>query len=99
MDAETNNSPAVLIHNNHHPVRLEDQRFASKEVHTPQTVFTVAKESESGWPVRSRLGSVMPGQHAPYNILINLDVEDQGNLVGNTLVTEVRVTTFHLEYC
>ena len=41
----------------------------------------------------------MPGQHAPYNILINLDVEDQGDLVGYALVTEVRVSAFHLEDC
>ncbi len=39
----------------------------------------------------------MSGQHASDHILINLDVEDQGDLVGYALVTEVRVSAFHLE--
>ncbi len=38
-------------------------------------------------------------QHAPHNILINLDVEDWGDLVGDALVTEVRISAFHLEDC
>ncbi len=99
MDSETNDSPAKLIHNNHHPVRLEDQQFTSKKVHTPQTVFTVANESEPGRTIRSRPRPAIPGQHAPYHILINLDVEDQGDLIGYALVTEVRVSAFHLEDC
>ncbi len=41
----------------------------------------------------------MPSQYAPYNILINLDVEDQGDLVGNALVAEARVSTFHFDDC
>ena len=41
----------------------------------------------------------MPGQHASDNILINLDVAGQGDLIGYVLVTEVRVSTFHLEDC
>ena len=41
----------------------------------------------------------MPGQHASDHILINLDVEDQRDLVGYALVTEVRVSAFHLEDC
>ena len=41
----------------------------------------------------------MPGQHAPYYILINLDIEDQGDLVGDALLTEAGVSAFHLDDC
>jgi len=34
MGSKANNSTVELIHNNHHPVRLEDQRFTSKKIHT-----------------------------------------------------------------
>jgi len=33
--AEANDSPAKLIHDNHNPVGLEDQRFTSKKIHAP----------------------------------------------------------------
>ncbi len=69
----------------------------SKKIHTPQTVFAVAQESEPGRTVRARLRPVVPGQHAPYQILINLDIEEQGNLLGDALATEFRVSTFHLD--
>ena len=36
----------------------------------------------------------MLGQHAPYDILINLDIEDQRNLIGNALVAKARVLRF-----
>jgi len=38
-------------------------------------------------------------QHSPYNILINLNIEDQGDLVGDALTTEVRISAFHLDDC
>ncbi len=41
----------------------------------------------------------MPGQDAPYYILINLDIEDQGDLVGDALVTEDGVSVFHFDDC
>jgi hypothetical protein len=41
----------------------------------------------------------MFGQNAPYHILIKLGIEDQANLVGYSLVAEVRVSAFHLEDC
>jgi len=97
MDSESNDSPGKLIHDDHHPVGLEDQRFTSKEIHTPQTIFTVAQECEPGRTVRSRLRPVMPGQHATYYIFVNLHIEDQGNLIGDPLVTEARVSALHLD--
>ena len=59
----------------------------------------MAKESEPGRTVRSRLWPVVLGQHAPHHILIYLDIEDYGNLIGNALLTEARVSAFHLDDC
>jgi len=42
---------------------------------------------------------VVLGQHAPHHILIYLDIEDYGNLIGNALLTEARVSAFHLDDC
>ena len=75
MNNETNDSPGILICDQHHPVGTEDQRFISKKFHTPQTVLAVAKEHEPGWTVRSGSGPVVLGQHAPHHIFINLDIK------------------------
>ncbi len=74
IDGEANDSSGKLIHNHHYPMGFEDQRFTSKKIHTPQTVFAVAQESEPGRTVGSRLRPVVFGEYAPYQILINLSI-------------------------
>ena len=97
LDGEADDLPSKLIHDDHHPVRLEDERFTSKEIHTPQTVFAMAQESEPGRTVGARLRHVVLGQNAPYQVLVNLNVEDQGNLIGYTLVAKLWVPVFHFD--
>jgi len=41
----------------------------------------------------------MFGQYSPHHILINLDIEDQRDLIGDALVTEVGISSFHLDDC
>ncbi|MEX2123996.1 MAG: hypothetical protein WD795_08890 [Woeseia sp.] len=48
MHRKANDSPRILVHEDHHPMGLEDHGFTSKEIHAPQAVFVVAQESEPG---------------------------------------------------
>ena len=59
----------------------------------------MAQEREPGRTVRSWLRPVVLGQHAPHHILINLDIEDLGDLVGDAVVTEAGVSAFHFDDC
>ena len=49
FDPETDDPTAVLIHQNHHPMGLEDKRLAAKQVHTPETVLGVDEKGQPGW--------------------------------------------------
>ncbi len=57
----------------------------------------MTKECEPGWTVRTWPWFAVPRQHAPHQVLVYLDVKDLGDLIGNTLVTEVRVFVLHLD--
>jgi len=61
MDSKANDAPRALIHDDQHPMCLEDQRFTAKEVYAPKTVFAVGEEREPGRPVVSGLGPEMIG--------------------------------------
>jgi len=61
--------------------------------------YDAIEHSADHWTIRPRIWAVMSGQYVPYHILINLDIEDEGDLVGNALVAETRVSAFHLEDC
>jgi hypothetical protein len=39
LNPETDDSARVLVHHNQHPVRSQNNRFASKKVEAPQAVL------------------------------------------------------------
>jgi hypothetical protein len=48
VSAEANNAAGELIHDHQDPMTLQRDRLAAKQIHAPQTVFHVAKESQPG---------------------------------------------------
>ena len=46
VHAETDNPPCPVVHHDEYPVRVEDDRFASKQIDTPQTVLRVSQDSQ-----------------------------------------------------
>ena len=39
VHADTHDAPCSMVDHDEHPVRVEDGRFAPKQIHTPQTVL------------------------------------------------------------
>jgi hypothetical protein len=46
MHAKANDAPRELIHDHEHPVGLEQNGLATKQIHTPQTIFHMADEGQ-----------------------------------------------------
>jgi hypothetical protein len=59
----------------------------------------VFQESQPGWTVGSWFRPVIFGEYAPHQIFLNLNIEYQGDLVGDALVTEAGIPSFHLYDC
>jgi hypothetical protein len=53
LDTETDDSACVLVHDHQYPIRLQTDRFASKQVEAPQTVLHMTDECQPGWTRRS----------------------------------------------
>ena len=54
---------------------LEDQRLVTKQINTPQAIFSTAEHREPGRAVCTGIRAKMLGKYAPYNILIDLNTE------------------------
>src|SRR5262249_961851 len=80
MHAKAHDTPRELVHHDEHPVRPQDRGFAPKQVETPQTVLGVTERREPGWSSRVWLRAVFRGENAPDDILVDRDVERQGDL-------------------
>ena len=73
MHAKANDTPCELVHDHEHPVGLEQNGLATKQIDAPKTVFQMADKRESGRAVTG-VGSrsVVFGEHASDHIFIDV---------------------------
>jgi hypothetical protein len=54
--AEAHDAARTLVHHHEHPMRVEDGRFAPKQINTPQTVLRVPRTVSQDGPAESGFG-------------------------------------------
>ena len=96
MHGKANDTPCALVHDDHHPMCIQDERFTTKKIHAPQTVFAMAEERQPRRTTMVRISSIMPGEHSPYRILVDKYAECRGKLVGYPSVAEAWIPALHL---
>jgi hypothetical protein len=96
MYADPDDSTGEMVHDDQHPVGLEDNRLATEEIGTPQTVLRVPEKGQPGRAARARLSVVVFGQHAADDVLIDIETEYKGDLLGDAPATESGIPSFHL---
>jgi hypothetical protein len=99
LNTKTNNATRELIHHNENPMGSQGCGFTSEQIATPQTVLYVAEEGEPGWASRIRFRAVMNAQDTANNILVDFNVESQGDLLGDSGTTPVGITSFQFNDC
>ncbi len=75
----------------------ESEGFTPEEIHAPQAILCVAKESQPGGAiglVRVKVGGEDPSD----DIFIEREGKGLGNLLGNLWATKVGITPFHLQH-
>jgi len=82
MDAEANDPARVLIHDHQDPVGPHRSRFAPEQIHAPEAVFHVPKESQPGRTTRVLARPVVTDENPANYVFVDLDVERQGDLVN-----------------
>ena len=70
LDPESDDSACVLVHDDQHPIRLQGNRFTSKQVEAPQTVLYLTDERQPRGTAFRRRRPVMQSQNPPNDILI-----------------------------
>jgi len=96
-DAEANNPARVLIHDHQDPVGPQHCRLAPEQVHTPEAVFHVAQESQPGRTTGVLLRLVVMGENPSNHVLVEFDVERQGDLLGDSRTAPVGITLLHFD--
>lgn len=77
---------------------LQPNGFAAKPVNAPEAILGMANEGEPRWAVVcTRVRMIMRVKDSPHDILINLNAEGIGDLLGDPRTAETWVTSFHLD--
>src|SRR6267143_3325365 len=98
MDAKINDLARVLIHDHQDPVGPQRCRRAPEQIHTPEAVFHVAQESQPGGTTGVLARPVVMGENPSNHIFVDLDVERQGNVLGDSRTAPVGITLLHFDY-
>lgn len=97
LHGEADDAASELIHHDHHPMRLEGQRFTTKEIDAPETILRMSEEAEPGPTVRAARRPPVFGEHTSHHILVDLNTEYEGDLLSDTPAAEARVPPLHLD--
>jgi hypothetical protein len=97
LDANADDPTREQIHDDHDPVALEHNRFASQQIDTPQAVLHVSDEREPGGSLISGARSEMPSEDAAHDIFVDLDAKRVSHLLGNSRTSEARIAALHFE--
>ena len=97
VHAKTHDAPRPLVRQDEDPVRVEDGRFASKQIKTPQAVLRVTKDREPGRPRRVRCRLVPSRENASHHILVDGNPEGQSDLLRDPWTSPARVPLFHVD--
>ncbi len=85
MDAKTNDPARELIHDHQDPVGPQRGRLTPGQIHTPEAVFHVAQESQPGGTTGVLSRPVVMGENPSNNVFVNMDVERQGDVLGDSV--------------
>jgi len=97
MDAEPKDATRILIHDDQDPVGPQRGRLAPEQIHTPEAVFHVAQEGQPGGTTGVLSRRAVMGEDPSNHVLVDLDVERQGDLLGDSRTAPVGITLLHLD--
>ena len=97
VDAETHHAPGPVVDDEEYAVRVEDGRFAPKQIDTPQTIFRMTKNGQPRRPRRLWCRIVPSRKNPSHNILVNGDTDGERDLLGDPGTPPARIPLFHVD--
>ncbi len=84
LDAESDDATGEHIHHQQHPVTAKQDRFTAKQIHAKEAVLGLREECQPGGAARrGMVGVVVLREHTAHGILVDLDAERRGDLLGD----------------
>src|SRR5689334_21472271 len=96
MYAETHDPPRPVVYHDEYPVRVEDGRFAPKQVHAPQTILRMPEDGQPRRPRGAWFGLVPSGENPSHHVSVDGNTEGERHLLRDPWTAPTRIPLFHL---
>ena len=98
LDAEADDAAGEDVQDDQHPMTTQQYRLTAEQVEAPEAILRLRHEGQPGRSVGSGVaGPVVLGEHAADDILVDLDAEGIGDLLGDADAAEPRITGLDLD--
>src|SRR5882672_3974560 len=97
LHPDSDEATRELVHDHEHPVALEHDGLASKEIHAPQAVSRVSDERQPRGPGAARGGAIVFRQHAVHDVLVDVDPEPLRDYQRDPWAAEPRIARLELD--
>ena len=94
--SKADDSTVELVHDDQHPMRLEQNRLRAEQVQAPEAVLGMAQEGEPGRPTVRPAWAIVPGQHTTDYILIDFQTKGLGQVLGDPGAAKAGIAAFEL---
>jgi len=90
--AETDDAAGEHIHDQHHPMAAQEDRFAAEEIDAPEAIPCLSDDSQPGRAGTPGVAwSVVFGEYATNDILIDRYAKDVSDLLGDAHIAELGI--------
>ncbi|MGH8470551.1 MAG: hypothetical protein ACREVY_16765 [Gammaproteobacteria bacterium] len=96
LNAETDEPSSTDIYHHHDAIALQNDRLTSKQIDTPEAVFSMADGCQPGHALSVRVGIIVFCQDVADHIFVQLNSEGMRDLFGNLPATEARIAPLHI---
>ncbi len=98
VNGKADDCAGKLIHDDHHPMRLQVNRFTTEHVYGPQAVFHVANEGEPRGAASARRRFLILSENTPDRKTADFDAKALKYLHSDAAIAVIRVALFHLQH-
>jgi hypothetical protein len=95
LNAEANNPTGEHVHH-HDPMAAQEDRFAAKQIDTPQAVLHMSDKAQPRGTISSCSGSIMPREHTADDVFVDIDAKGPRNLLGDAGTANPGIATLEL---
>jgi|KBSMisStandDraft_5_1062788.scaffolds.fasta_scaffold12136_6 hypothetical protein len=97
VHADADEATRVLVHDHRHPVALQHDGLAAKEIHAPQTVGRVSDQGQPRGRRTARGWTIVFRQHAGHDVLIDVEPERVRDDARHSGTAEPRIARLELD--